>query len=209
MEQLLSRQPITGVPFSSRPGTGHRHPIRYPPLRFTSSAHTRAVGTDAAARAHETRPSETRQCQCKGCVGSQACFAPCPTQGMVSSFGSTCHGAGRCKSRNRSRNNISHEDVLQVAARPPCRRSRDGPRGCGRLSMTTTRPTGAGGLAAQERGGTGGGGRPLLKGRGGGYPRVTQPLASCLCLPPNHLQPPLQPPVTAPNRFVSHLQPPL
>ena len=53
-----------------------------------------------------------------------------------------------------------------------------------------------------------GGGRPLLKGRGG-YPRVTQPLASCLCLPPNHLQPPLQPPVTAPNRFVSHLQPPL
>ena len=50
--------------------------------------------------------------------------------------------------------------------------------------------------------------RPLLKGRGG-YPRVTQPLASCLCLPPNHLQPPLQPPVPAPNRFVSHLQPPL
>ena len=51
--------------------------------------------------------------------------------------------------------------------------------------------------------------RPLLKERGGGgYPRVTQ-LASCLCLPPNHLQPPLQPPLTAPNRFVSHLQPPL
>ena len=47
-----------------------------------------------------------------------------------------------------------------------------------------------------------------LKG-GGGYPRVPQPLASCLSSPPNHLQPPLQPPVTAPNRFVSHLQPPL
>ena len=52
-----------------------------------------------------------------------------------------------------------------------------------------------------------GGGGALLK--GGDYARVTQPLASCLCLPPNHLQPPLQPPVTAPNRFVSHRQPPL
>ena len=47
-----------------------------------------------------------------------------------------------------------------------------------------------------------------LSGEGGGYPRVTQ-LASCLCLPPNHLQPPLQPPVTARDRFVGHLQPPL
>jgi RNA-splicing ligase RtcB len=32
--------------------------------------------------------------------------------GMEATFGSTCHGAGRALSRNRSRNNIQYQDVL-------------------------------------------------------------------------------------------------
>jgi RNA-splicing ligase RtcB len=31
---------------------------------------------------------------------------------MEATFGSTCHGAGRALSRNRSRNNIQYQDVL-------------------------------------------------------------------------------------------------
>lgn len=34
-------------------------------------------------------------------------------KGMEDTFGSTCHGAGRAQSRNRSRNNLSYEDVLE------------------------------------------------------------------------------------------------
>uniref|UniRef100_A0A6U4UYL9 RNA-splicing ligase RtcB homolog n=2 Tax=Hemiselmis andersenii TaxID=464988 RepID=A0A6U4UYL9_HEMAN len=34
-------------------------------------------------------------------------------KGMAETFGSTCHGAGRAMSRNRSRNNITYTDVLQ------------------------------------------------------------------------------------------------
>lgn len=33
-------------------------------------------------------------------------------QGMDETFGSTCHGAGRAQSRNKSRKNLSYEDVL-------------------------------------------------------------------------------------------------
>ena len=35
---------------------------------------------------------------------------------MAETFGSTCHGAGRAQSRNRSRNNLSYEDVLASLA---------------------------------------------------------------------------------------------
>eukprot|EP00921_Rhytidocystis_pertsovi_P025760 GHVQ01041594.1.p1 GENE.GHVQ01041594.1~~GHVQ01041594.1.p1 ORF type:complete len:571 (+),score=99.14 GHVQ01041594.1:130-1713(+) len=34
-------------------------------------------------------------------------------KGMAESFGSTCHGAGRALSRNKSRNQLSYENVLQ------------------------------------------------------------------------------------------------
>jgi tRNA-splicing ligase RtcB (3'-phosphate/5'-hydroxy nucleic acid ligase) len=34
-------------------------------------------------------------------------------RGMDESFGSTCHGAGRAQSRNKSRRNLSYQDVLQ------------------------------------------------------------------------------------------------
>ena len=43
-----------------------------------------------------------------------ACVRAC--QGMAETFGSTCHGAGRAQSRNRSRNNLSYEDVLASLA---------------------------------------------------------------------------------------------
>jgi len=33
-------------------------------------------------------------------------------RGMEETFGSTCHGAGRAQSRNKSRNNLSYQDVL-------------------------------------------------------------------------------------------------
>jgi len=35
-------------------------------------------------------------------------------KGMEETFGSTCHGAGRALSRNKSRNNLDYKDVLQV-----------------------------------------------------------------------------------------------
>ena len=34
-------------------------------------------------------------------------------KGMDETFGSTCHGAGRAQSRNKSRRNLSYEEVLQ------------------------------------------------------------------------------------------------
>lgn len=34
-------------------------------------------------------------------------------QGMIETFGSTCHGAGRALSRNKSRNLLDYEQVLQ------------------------------------------------------------------------------------------------
>lgn len=34
-------------------------------------------------------------------------------RGMDESFGSTCHGAGRAQSRNKSRRNLSYQEVLQ------------------------------------------------------------------------------------------------
>eukprot|EP00455_Lapot_gusevi_P042150 TRINITY_DN4964_c0_g2_i7.p1 TRINITY_DN4964_c0_g2~~TRINITY_DN4964_c0_g2_i7.p1 ORF type:complete len:134 (+),score=30.79 TRINITY_DN4964_c0_g2_i7:32-403(+) len=33
-------------------------------------------------------------------------------RGMAETFGSTCHGAGRALSRNRSRNTLDYQDVL-------------------------------------------------------------------------------------------------
>jgi len=35
---------------------------------------------------------------------------------MAETFGSTCHGAGRALSRNKSRNNLGYEHVLQKLA---------------------------------------------------------------------------------------------
>jgi tRNA-splicing ligase RtcB len=35
-------------------------------------------------------------------------------QGMREAFGSTCHGAGRAQSRNKSRKTLSHQEVLQA-----------------------------------------------------------------------------------------------
>jgi tRNA-splicing ligase RtcB len=37
-------------------------------------------------------------------------------KGMEETFGSTCHGAGRALSRNKSRNNLGYEHVLQKLA---------------------------------------------------------------------------------------------
>eukprot|EP01012_Entosiphon_sulcatum_P019417 TRINITY_DN2428_c0_g1_i1.p1 TRINITY_DN2428_c0_g1~~TRINITY_DN2428_c0_g1_i1.p1 ORF type:complete len:515 (-),score=112.24 TRINITY_DN2428_c0_g1_i1:53-1597(-) len=48
-----------------------------------------------------------------GSMGTASYILTGTERGMEMSFGSTCHGAGRQKSRNRSRNFISHEDVLQ------------------------------------------------------------------------------------------------
>lgn len=36
--------------------------------------------------------------------------------GMQETFGSTCHGAGRAQSRNKSRRNLSYQDVLDKLA---------------------------------------------------------------------------------------------
>eukprot|EP00668_Euglena_longa_P000717 GGOE01000866.1.p1 GENE.GGOE01000866.1~~GGOE01000866.1.p1 ORF type:complete len:547 (+),score=121.92 GGOE01000866.1:245-1642(+) len=48
-----------------------------------------------------------------GSMGTASYVLTGTEKGMTQTFGSTCHGAGRCKSRNKSRNFISHEDVLQ------------------------------------------------------------------------------------------------
>jgi tRNA-splicing ligase RtcB len=37
-------------------------------------------------------------------------------KGMTETFGSTCHGAGRALSRNKSRNNLGYQDVLNKLA---------------------------------------------------------------------------------------------
>jgi tRNA-splicing ligase RtcB len=37
-------------------------------------------------------------------------------RGMEETFGSTCHGAGRAQSRNKSRSNLSYQDVLNNLA---------------------------------------------------------------------------------------------
>lgn len=36
--------------------------------------------------------------------------------GMAETFGSTCHGAGRASSRNKSRKELSYTDVLNMLA---------------------------------------------------------------------------------------------
>eukprot|EP00003_Mantamonas_plastica_P025145 TRINITY_DN4861_c0_g1_i1.p2 TRINITY_DN4861_c0_g1~~TRINITY_DN4861_c0_g1_i1.p2 ORF type:complete len:102 (+),score=35.58 TRINITY_DN4861_c0_g1_i1:345-650(+) len=37
-------------------------------------------------------------------------------KGMEETFGSTCHGAGRAQSRNKSRRELNYKDVLQKLA---------------------------------------------------------------------------------------------
>jgi len=37
-------------------------------------------------------------------------------QGMAETFGSTCHGAGRAQSRNKSRNKLNYQQVLDNLA---------------------------------------------------------------------------------------------
>jgi tRNA-splicing ligase RtcB (3'-phosphate/5'-hydroxy nucleic acid ligase) len=37
-------------------------------------------------------------------------------RGMDETFGSTCHGAGRAQSRNKSRRNLSYQEVLDQLA---------------------------------------------------------------------------------------------
>ena len=42
-------------------------------------------------------------------------------KGMVETFGSTCHGAGRALSRNRSRNNLQYQVPLSLSSWRCCR----------------------------------------------------------------------------------------
>lgn len=39
---------------------------------------------------------------------------PGTNKGMQETFGSTCHGAGRARSRNNSRNALSYTEVLDA-----------------------------------------------------------------------------------------------
>jgi len=47
-----------------------------------------------------------------GTMGTCSYVLTGTTQGMKETFGSTCHGAGRALSRNKSRNNLDYKDVL-------------------------------------------------------------------------------------------------
>merc|ERR1719361_807102 len=47
-----------------------------------------------------------------GTMGTCSYVLTGTTQGMKDTFGSTCHGAGRALSRNKSRNNLDYKDVL-------------------------------------------------------------------------------------------------
>lgn len=51
-----------------------------------------------------------------GTMGTCSYVLTGTSQGMAETFGSTCHGAGRAQSRNKSRNNLSYEDVLEKLA---------------------------------------------------------------------------------------------
>ena len=44
----------------------------------------------------------------------QGCNATGTEKGMAETFGSTCHGAGRAQSRNKSRTKLSYEGVLEA-----------------------------------------------------------------------------------------------
>jgi tRNA-splicing ligase RtcB (3'-phosphate/5'-hydroxy nucleic acid ligase) len=48
-----------------------------------------------------------------GTMGTNSYVALGTDQGMSETFGSTCHGAGRALSRNKSRNTLDYRDVLQ------------------------------------------------------------------------------------------------
>ncbi|XP_053993576.1 uncharacterized protein LOC128884304 [Hylaeus volcanicus] len=48
-----------------------------------------------------------------GTMGTNSYIALGTVQGMSETFGSTCHGAGRALSRNKSRNTLDYKDVLQ------------------------------------------------------------------------------------------------
>ncbi|CAM9602714.1 unnamed protein product [Ectocarpus fasciculatus] len=51
-----------------------------------------------------------------GTMGTCSYVLTGTNKGMEETFGSTCHGAGRAQSRNKSRNNISYEGVLEKLA---------------------------------------------------------------------------------------------
>lgn len=48
-----------------------------------------------------------------GTMGTHSYVLTGTQKGMDETFGSTCHGAGRAQSRNKSRRNLSYEEVLQ------------------------------------------------------------------------------------------------
>jgi len=51
-----------------------------------------------------------------GTMGTSSYVLTGTDLGMINTFGSTCHGAGRAKSRNNARNNLDYETVLQRLA---------------------------------------------------------------------------------------------
>lgn len=50
---------------------------------------------------------------CASCC-SWCCVHAGTEQGMHDTFGSTCHGAGRARSRNNSRNKLDYQEVLDA-----------------------------------------------------------------------------------------------
>jgi tRNA-splicing ligase RtcB len=48
-----------------------------------------------------------------GTMGTCSYILTGTERGMAQTFGSTCHGAGRAASRNKSRNTLDYEQVLQ------------------------------------------------------------------------------------------------
>jgi len=51
-----------------------------------------------------------------GTMGTCSFILTGTERGMQETFGSTCHGAGRAMSRNRSRRSLDYTDVLQMLA---------------------------------------------------------------------------------------------
>ncbi|KAJ4458906.1 putative tRNA-splicing ligase RtcB [Paratrimastix pyriformis] len=52
-----------------------------------------------------------------GTMGTNSWILTGTEQGFDTTFGSTCHGAGRARSRNNSRRNLDHRDILEALAR--------------------------------------------------------------------------------------------
>jgi RNA-splicing ligase RtcB len=51
---------------------------------------------------------------CNHALTKLRCLRPGTDKGMQETFGSTCHGAGRARSRNNSRNALSYTEVLDA-----------------------------------------------------------------------------------------------